>query len=99
MQRTIDRLSNDPKASDVIDSLRRRLHGEEHRRRFFAIGFKDGSMRGVYPSTDDPLQFEEQILSTNEHGLQRLGKSGHADTVFPPRNEFKLEEQQVRGDE
>jgi hypothetical protein len=44
-------------------------------RRYFAIRFKDGSTRAVYPVDDDPLQFEEQVLSNTE-GLLRVDKTG-----------------------
>ena len=36
----------------------------DHTSTAFSVGFNDDGVRGVYPSTDDPLQFEEQILST-----------------------------------
>jgi len=48
--------------ADVIEYLRRSLVGRGEHRRYFVVGFKDGTVRGVYPSMHDPLTYEEQVL-------------------------------------
>jgi hypothetical protein len=70
-QKTIDFLSNESEAQLVIDRLKGMLDDEAEHRRYFAIGFVDGSVRGVYPHKDDPLRFEHQILA-NSGGIVRL---------------------------
>ena len=34
-------------------------------KRYFAIGFKNGDVLGVYPRKDDPLRFETKISATS----------------------------------
>jgi biopolymer transport protein ExbB/TolQ len=70
-QKTIDFLESESNAQPVIDRLQRMLDDAGAHRRYFAIGFVDGSVRAVYPSHDDPLQFEHQILGSKE-GILRL---------------------------
>jgi DNA invertase Pin-like site-specific DNA recombinase len=73
-QKTIDFLSHESEAQLVIDRMKRMLDDEAEHRRYFAVGFVDGSVRGVYPHKDDPLQFEHQILA-NGGGIVRLDPS------------------------
>jgi hypothetical protein len=74
-QKTIDFLSGEPGTEPVIAHLKQMLDNEAEHRRYFAVGFADGTVRGVYPSQDDPLKFEHQILGTQE-GILRLDPSG-----------------------
>jgi DNA invertase Pin-like site-specific DNA recombinase len=74
-QKTIDFLESESNAQPVIDRLQRMLDDAGAHRRYFAIGFVDGSVRAVYPSHDDPLQFEHQILGSKE-GILRLDPNG-----------------------
>jgi hypothetical protein len=53
------------------------------RRRYFVVVFKDGSMRAVYPSDDDPMQFEEQVTSSKGDGLIRHAPDSR-DVIFQP---------------
>jgi DNA invertase Pin-like site-specific DNA recombinase len=78
-QKTIEFLSSESEAQPVIDHLKRMLDDEAEHRRYFAIGFVDGSVRGVYPNQDDPLQFEHQILANSE-GILRLNPSDMSTT-------------------
>jgi alanyl-tRNA synthetase len=71
VQRTIEFLSGEAESEAVIAELNQNLGGATEHRRYFAVGFPDGTVRGVYPHQDDPLQFEHQILGTRE-GLLRL---------------------------
>jgi DNA invertase Pin-like site-specific DNA recombinase len=63
----------------VVDHLKRMTD----RRRYFIVVFKDGSMRAVYPSDNDPMQFEEQLTSSRETGMVRH-TPGASMTVFEP---------------
>jgi DNA invertase Pin-like site-specific DNA recombinase len=82
LQSTIKALeAESPAYLDVIDHLKSELSAENNRRRYFAAGFKDGSVRGVYPSHDDPLQFEEQLLGTPS-GIFRLDPAGISSKVL-----------------
>ncbi len=61
-------LKKEPPAAgmaDVIAHLEQGLKVERENRRYFSVGFKDGSVRAVYPSSHDPLQLEEQIVSAD----------------------------------
>ena len=60
-----------PEATDVVDYLKNPVLPERESRRYFSVGFKDGSVRAVYPNNDDPLQFEEQVLASKQKGLIR----------------------------
>jgi hypothetical protein len=64
----------------VVDHLERMTA----RRRYFIVVFKDGSMRAVYPSDHDPMQFEEQVTSSTAEGLIRHTPAA-SEVVFPPR--------------
>jgi DNA invertase Pin-like site-specific DNA recombinase len=56
-----------PEASaEAIANLMARLNEEREHRRYFLVGFKDGTLRGVLLSSDDPLQFEAQIVFHRE---------------------------------
>jgi hypothetical protein len=63
----------------VVDHLER----VTDRRRHFVVVFKDGSMRAVYPSDDDPMQFEEQVTSSKGDGLIRHAPDSR-DVIFQP---------------
>jgi DNA invertase Pin-like site-specific DNA recombinase len=80
-QKTIDFLSNESEAQPVIDHLKRMLNDEAEHRRYFAIGFVDDSVRAVYPSQEDPLRFEHQILGTDA-GILRLDQSGNVNEIL-----------------
>jgi hypothetical protein len=47
------------------------------------VAFKDGTMRAVYPSREDPMMFEEQLVSSDDEGLVRV-TPGQEETIFPP---------------
>ena len=33
-------------------------------RRYFAIGFKDSNVRIVFPTDDDPLRYQQQVVAS-----------------------------------
>jgi DNA invertase Pin-like site-specific DNA recombinase len=63
----------------VVDHLQRMTD----RRRYCVVVFKDGSMRAVYPSGADPMQFEEQVTSSKGDGLIRHAPDSR-DVIFQP---------------
>jgi DNA invertase Pin-like site-specific DNA recombinase len=69
---------------DVAEHLTSKLAEERENRRYFLIGFKDGTVRGVYPEQGDPLEFEEQIISSEEAGIMRMTTNGE-ETIVPGR--------------
>jgi len=76
-------LKDDPAASDVVQRLNERLSHEQGKR-WFAVGFKDGSVRAIYPSDHDPLQFDEQVVSSLDGGMARIFPT-FTDVIFPPK--------------
>jgi hypothetical protein len=53
--------------ADLIERLSESLIDEgQSLRRYFLVNFRDGSARGIYPKRDDPLEFEQQILTPKE---------------------------------
>ena len=54
---------------DVAEHLKSQLAQERENRRYFLIGFKDGTVRGVYPEQGDPLEFEEQVVASKALGI------------------------------
>jgi hypothetical protein len=77
-RKVIEWLSNQPNAEDVIAHLERRLEGEAEHWRYFAVGFADGFMRGVFQLSDeDPLQFHHQVFA-NKQGI-RVYQSGEVE--------------------
>ena len=50
-------------AAEVLD-LHRSMIGESENLRYFLVWFKDGTTRFVWPSADDPLQFEQRMASS-----------------------------------
>ena len=75
IQKTIEFLTKEPDAQPAIDQLKRQLDDAGAHRRYFALGFVDGSVRAVYPDQGDPLRFDHQILG-NKEGISRLDPSG-----------------------
>jgi DNA invertase Pin-like site-specific DNA recombinase len=52
-------------------------------RRRFIVVFRDGRMRAVYPSDDDPTRFTMQLTSSKDEGLIRHTPL-YSKPVFPP---------------
>jgi chromosome segregation ATPase len=49
--------------ADIVNPLIDKLPDEyKIRQRYFCVGFKDGIVQGVFPSDDDPLDFEQAII-------------------------------------
>lgn len=61
LQRAIEFLEQQPNSEDVISHLKERLSEHDAARRYFAVGFRNNSVRVVYPHDDDPLKYDQQI--------------------------------------
>lgn len=61
VQRTIEFLEQQPDSEDVVFHLKERLNERDAARRYFAVGFRNNSVRVVYPHDNDPLKYEQQI--------------------------------------
>jgi len=46
-------------------------------RRYFAVGFRDGNVRIVFPSDDDPLRYRQQIVGKER--LSLIGADGQTE--------------------
>ena len=77
----LDAQIRDPLVDDVINYMKVTASDPRSHRRYFVIGFTNHTMRAVYPSDQDPLEYEEQLLSNSE-GLMRISKSGQTITLF-----------------
>jgi hypothetical protein len=64
-EKAIDYLKGETGADDVISHLVERLSSKKDDRRYFAVGFRNGTVRAVYPSAEDPLHYEQQLLATD----------------------------------
>jgi hypothetical protein len=83
-QQTIDFLSDESEAKLVIERLKGMLADDAEHRRYFAVGFVDGSVRAVYPDQADPLRFDHQVIG-NIEGILRLDPRGHVDDLLRRR--------------
>ena len=65
-ERLIEYLRSEPMGSDVVGYLREQLSSGIDDRPYFAVGFRNGTVRAVYPSADDPLSYDQQVLASRE---------------------------------
>jgi hypothetical protein len=49
-------------ADELIAHMQKMAADPAHSSRFFVVGFRDASLRVVFPTRDDPLQFKQQIV-------------------------------------
>jgi DNA invertase Pin-like site-specific DNA recombinase len=61
-EKVIEYLKGEAGADDVIALLSERLTSKKDDRRYFAVGFRNGTVRAVFPSDEDPLRYEQQVL-------------------------------------
>jgi hypothetical protein len=59
---------------DVMGHISDLAEHPEQARRYFAIGFKDAAVRIVYPTYNDPLNYQHQIKAGND-GIQRIASA------------------------
>jgi DNA invertase Pin-like site-specific DNA recombinase len=85
VRRTIEFLKGQPgNTLDVTGHLERRLESEEEARPYFAVGFKNGTTRAVFPNKDDPTRVYVQATSSPDEGLV-LRYPDHDAQVLLPR--------------
>jgi DNA invertase Pin-like site-specific DNA recombinase len=63
----LETIKHQPESAELREYLERRLQDEP--RRFFVVTLKDGLLRQVYPSDDDPMQYVEQIVSDKDRSM------------------------------
>jgi hypothetical protein len=84
INKTLEFLRDQPDAQDVIQHLEQKLQSEEEARPYFAVGFKNGTTRAVFPNKDDPTRVYVQATSSPDEGLV-LRYPDHDAQVFLPR--------------
>ncbi len=81
-KKVIEHLKGEAAADDVIAHLTDRLNSKKDDRRYFAVGFRNGTVRAVYPSDADPLKYHQQVIA-------REGKIGLvSDEIDPEALEY-----------
>jgi hypothetical protein len=73
-------IATEPDAT-ANDDLGLIVDHEAYHRRYFGVGFRDGTVRVVIPDRDDPLKFDVQVMGA---------KGGTAGTVIDPDQEDPL---------
>jgi DNA invertase Pin-like site-specific DNA recombinase len=73
VERTIEFIREQPGATDVVSHMEERLAAGNDDVPYFAVGFRNGTVRAVYPSRDDPLAYRQQVVA-NEAGIQFLSE-------------------------
>jgi DNA invertase Pin-like site-specific DNA recombinase len=70
MKRSIEQLLeiNSGQADDVIDHMTQLAAHPDQSRRYFAVGFRDAAVRAVFPTYNDPLKFEQQVVAGRKAG-------------------------------
>lgn len=58
-------------AVDVLQVVKAKLEDPNESRRYFTVGFKDGTVRIVVPGIDDALSYEEQITANADERIRR----------------------------
>jgi len=65
-----------PEAGDVVAHMERLAAHPDQARRFFAVGFRDGNVRVVFPTKDDPLRYEQQVVADRLRGIDFIASDG-----------------------
>ena len=82
MRKSIDRLKPstfEGEANDVIAYMEQQATHLDQSRRYFAVGFRDGNVRIVFPSDDDPLRYQQQIIGKER--LSLIGAEGQREDL------------------
>jgi hypothetical protein len=72
-----DFLRGQPGATDVISQMETRIVAGDDEAPYFAVGFRNGSVRAVFPADGDAMGYRQQILAK---------QSGHS--LFGSEPEF-----------
>ena len=60
---------NSGNADDVATYLQQLASHPEQSRRYFVVGFRDAAVRAVFPTYNDPLKFDQQVLGSPNAGF------------------------------
>jgi hypothetical protein len=63
VERAIVFIREQPGATDVVSHMEERLAAGTDDVPYFAVGFRNGTVRAVYPSGDDPLAYRQQVVA------------------------------------
>lgn len=66
------RRSKERGADDLIAHIEQRADHPDQARRYFAVGFRDGKVRIVFPADGDPLRYEQQVTAEPLFGIDLL---------------------------
>jgi DNA invertase Pin-like site-specific DNA recombinase len=66
VEKTMDFLRGQDDATDVLAHIEARLATGSDDIPYFAVGFRNGTVRAVYPSEHDPLEYRQQVVATKE---------------------------------
>jgi hypothetical protein len=67
-------------AEDVIAHIEERAADPDQTRRYFAVGFRDGKVRIVFPKDDDPYELRQHVLA-NAKGIELFDTDADAATL------------------
>jgi DNA invertase Pin-like site-specific DNA recombinase len=81
-EKAIEYLEGETDASDVISHFAERLSSKRDDRRYFAVGFRNGTVRAVYPIPEDPLRYEQQLLVSDGRFMMLM--QGEPVDQWPP---------------
>jgi DNA invertase Pin-like site-specific DNA recombinase len=78
LREAIDRARKElgPEAGYVVAHMERLATHPDQARRFFAVGFRDGNVRVVFPAKDDPLRYEQQVVAGRLGGIDFIAADG-----------------------
>jgi DNA invertase Pin-like site-specific DNA recombinase len=80
VERTIESIRDQTDATDVVSYMEAHLADGTDDIPYFAVGFRNGTVRGVYPSKADPLDYRQQVVA-NSGGIRLLGESVDPDAL------------------
>jgi hypothetical protein len=63
-----------PDATDVISQMESRIAAGDDNAPYFAVGFRNGTVRAVFPATGDALGYHQQVLATKA-GIRLLSEN------------------------
>jgi DNA invertase Pin-like site-specific DNA recombinase len=73
-QKVLDLLRCESGAEDVAQHIEGQLADPRSSRPYFALGFRNGNVRAVYPNQKDPLQYHHQVVANGD--IRVFGHSG-----------------------
>lgn len=85
MKRRIEQLRqmSDGPSDDVVAHVEQLAEQPDQSRRYFAIGFRNEAVRIVFPVYNDPLKFEQQIVTGRSSAGQVQGQLSSISVISP----------------